>query len=619
MLSSLSPRGAPSMFWRALSFGLVLLIGLLSSLGSGGGGGGEIVGGGGGGSGAKAPEIRTQPASVNVAAGTAVQFVVAAIGDGLTYQWQRSDDGTTWNDVAGATNASIGLPPVSSSDDGARFRVVVSGTGGRVTSAVATLTVQAVGSAPTIVTPPADTSVVAPQPGTFTVASSGIPAPTVQWQLSTDGGNTFNDIPGATTTTYTTPATTLADNGRQYRAVVTNSGGSATSAAATLTVVTASAGNRFVYVANSDSASVSGFRIDPTSGAASLTAGSPYPAVQAVRTLTLHPSGSFLYAGSGIGTTAFRIDAGSGALTPVAGGPFAAGESQSQVVMHPSGRFLYFVGSNRGIAGYRIDAATGALAAIAGSPFIPNTLNTNSRLAIEPNGRFGIVNGSNSALYTLLVNDSTGALTAGAGSPLTLDLASVPIVHPNGRHVLLHRNDQSITPYAVDAGTGALTALAGFASSGDSRFHLVLHPDGRCLYYESGVPGTNGVTLRSLVFDGASGALAASSATPPNDGPLALAPGGRFGYLNPDIYGTGVEVDGATCAITPSGGRRVFSTNHQLDRFDPEGRFIFALSLFERALYAYAVDGTTRQTTPVPGSPFATGATTGTVAGLVVR
>lgn len=617
MMPSLSPREAPSLFARALSFAVVLLLGLLTCLGSGGGG--DTGGGGGGGTGATAPEIRTQPASASVAAGTAVQFFVVAIGDGLTYQWQRSDDGTTWNDVVGATNASIGLPPVSSSDDGARLRVVVNGTAGRVTSAVATLAVLSANSAPTIVTPPADASVVAPQPGSFTVASSGIPAPTVQWQISTDGGTTFSDIPGATAATYTTPATTLADNGRQYRAVATNSGGSATSAAATLTVVTASAGNRFVYVANSDSASVSGFRIDPTSGAASLTAGSPYPAVPLVRTLTLHPGGGFLYAGSGTGTTAFRIDASSGALTPVAGGPFAAGESQVQVVMHPSGRFLYFVGSNRGVAGYRIDAATGALAAMAGSPFIPNTLNINSRLTFEPNGRFGLVRGSNSALFTLLVNDSTGALTAGAGSPLTLDLASEPIPHPNGRHVLLHRTDQSLTPYAVDPGTGALTALAGFASTGETRINPVLHPDGRCLYYASGLPGTSGLNLLSLVFDGATGTLTASSAAPRSAGQLTLAPGGRFGYLDPDVNATAVDVDGASCAVTPSGGRRVFSTNHQIDRFDPEGRFIFALSLFERALYAYAVDGTTHQTTPVPGSPFATGATSGAVAGLAVR
>ncbi len=44
------------------------------------------------------------------------------------------------------------------------------------------------------------------------------------------------DIPGATANWYTTPATTLADNGATFRAVVSNGSGSATSTAATLTV-----------------------------------------------------------------------------------------------------------------------------------------------------------------------------------------------------------------------------------------------------------------------------------------------------------------------------------------------------------------------------------------------
>src|SRR5262249_34417144 len=33
---------------------------------------------------------------------------------------------------------------------------------------------------------------------TFTASASGVPTPTVQWQVSTNGGVTFNDIPGAT-------------------------------------------------------------------------------------------------------------------------------------------------------------------------------------------------------------------------------------------------------------------------------------------------------------------------------------------------------------------------------------------------------------------------------------
>ena len=74
---------------------------------------------------------------------------------------------------------------------------------------------------------------------TFTAAASGSPAPTVQWQVSTNGGASFgNDTAdaGATTGTLTVAATTTARSGYEYRAVFTNSVGSVTSSPATLTV-----------------------------------------------------------------------------------------------------------------------------------------------------------------------------------------------------------------------------------------------------------------------------------------------------------------------------------------------------------------------------------------------
>jgi hypothetical protein len=39
----------------------------------------------------------------------------------------------------------------------------------------------------------------------FTATASGTPSPTVQWQVSTDGGTTFSDIAGAISTTFGVP------------------------------------------------------------------------------------------------------------------------------------------------------------------------------------------------------------------------------------------------------------------------------------------------------------------------------------------------------------------------------------------------------------------------------
>jgi hypothetical protein len=89
-------------------------------------------------------------------------------------------------------------------------------------------------SAARITTQPADQTVAVGQTTNFSVAASGTAPLSYQWQKN--GAN----IPGATASSYTTPATTIFDNSSTFRCVVTNSAGSATSSNALLTVLTAS-------------------------------------------------------------------------------------------------------------------------------------------------------------------------------------------------------------------------------------------------------------------------------------------------------------------------------------------------------------------------------------------
>ncbi len=86
---------------------------------------------------------------------------------------------------------------------------------------------------PTITQQPADLTVTAGQPATFTVAASGTAPLAYQWQRNGAA------IAGATGTTYSIAATVLGDSGAVFRATVTNVAGSATSNNATLTVVAA--------------------------------------------------------------------------------------------------------------------------------------------------------------------------------------------------------------------------------------------------------------------------------------------------------------------------------------------------------------------------------------------
>src|SRR3974390_1317640 len=83
---------------------------------------------------------------------------------------------------------------------------------------------------PSITTQPANQSVNSGQTATFSVVATGTAPLTYQWQKNN------SNISGATSSTYTTPATGQPENGATFRAIVTNSAGNATSNSATLTV-----------------------------------------------------------------------------------------------------------------------------------------------------------------------------------------------------------------------------------------------------------------------------------------------------------------------------------------------------------------------------------------------
>lgn len=180
------------------------------------------------GGGPVAPTITEQPEAATIVVGQTATFDVAASGSGpLSYQWRRNGV-----DIAGATGSSITTGVAVAGDNGALYSVVVANAGGTVTSNAATLTVGAA-IAPTVTTPPASASVVAGQTATFSVVASGSAPLAYAWRR--DG----SPIAGATSASYTTAATTLADDGARYSVRVHNAGGEAISDAAILSVTAA--------------------------------------------------------------------------------------------------------------------------------------------------------------------------------------------------------------------------------------------------------------------------------------------------------------------------------------------------------------------------------------------
>jgi 6-phosphogluconolactonase len=130
-------------------------------------------------------------------------------------------------------------------------------------------------------------------------------------------------------------------------------------------------GGKFLYTANPDATnpSISGFNIDPTTGALSPLNGSPFP-LPVSHYMATDQTGTYLYVTSGANVVGYGIDATTGALTPLLGFPVAAGANAYSVSVDPTNQFLYVTNDGAAnIAGFRLDASTGALTPMSSSPF----------------------------------------------------------------------------------------------------------------------------------------------------------------------------------------------------------------------------------------------------------
>ncbi|MGX1561201.1 immunoglobulin I-set domain protein [Streptomyces sp. NPDC055506] len=94
---------------------------------------------------------------------------------------------------------------------------------------------------PKVTQSPTDQTVAPGDKATFVAAAEGTPEPTVRWQVSTDGGQTWSAIEGATRTSYSFTAQS-GQNGYRYRAEFKNTAGTTRTSPITLTVKEAGGG-----------------------------------------------------------------------------------------------------------------------------------------------------------------------------------------------------------------------------------------------------------------------------------------------------------------------------------------------------------------------------------------
>ncbi len=217
----------------------------------------------------------------------------------------------------------------------------------------------------------------------------------------------------------------------------------------------------------------------------------------------------------------FAVQA-NGDLLPVAGSPFPTADNPSSLTVHPSGRFLYTCNNNE-VEGFAIDQTTGALSALAGSPYVVGS--SPRGIAIDPKGDAlysGHMFGADRGLVVHNLDPQTGVLSASSSFPLNTSLASRPGKHlavsPDGTRLVCSDLDKGIFVFDVDRATRALSLaqpapydLGGFLSGA-----MTLNTHGTVLYVT-----VTGQGLHSFAL-GAAGALQPLGSVLPGVGATAL-------------------------------------------------------------------------------------------------
>ena len=272
--------------------------------------------------------------------------------------------------------------------------------------------------------------------------------------------------------------------------------------------------------------------------------GSPFPAGGFPVSVTVDPTGQFVYAANVLSNdvSAYRIDQGTGALTPISGSPFPAGLGAWSVAVDPTGQFAYV--SNCGqptctdpnspgtVSAYTIDPNTGALTPVPGSPFPAGA--RSDGMTVDPTGRFVYVtNRSSNDISAFAIDATTGALTPIAGSPFAAGVGAIWVaVDPTGQFAYVANcgsfclggadSPGSVSVYVIDSATGALIEIAGSPfPCGISSAYVTIDWTGQFVY----VGNRDSNDISAFALDATSGGLTPVPGSPfaAGSGPIGIA------------------------------------------------------------------------------------------------
>ena len=158
--------------------------------------------------------------------------------------------------------------------------------------------------------------------------------------------------------------------------------------------ITTDPAGKFVLISSSGSSTLFGdlsvFSLDSATGALTPATGSPFPTGVDPGSVTVDPSGKFVYTANTADSTisAFSLNSTTGVLSPITGSPFPSGgvgtiNGPTGIVAEPSGRFVYVCNASNDISGFQINSQTGGLTAITSSPFASGANGPHAIVAVK--------------------------------------------------------------------------------------------------------------------------------------------------------------------------------------------------------------------------------------------
>jgi 6-phosphogluconolactonase (cycloisomerase 2 family) len=445
--------------------------------------------------------------------------------------------------------------------------------------------------------------------------------------LSSSGAFTFT-TPVATGSAYSVTISAQPNIGPLQVCSVTNGDGNVAGAAVTsVTVNCVTKFDKFLYVANPTSNTVTGYTINASTGALTAIAGSPFTTEPSPRFVSGEPSGKFVYVttlGSSTNPpriSGFSLNGTSGVLTELANSPYDLSATNPPApgalainlpAIHPSGFFGYvsIPIPSATLYGAALDTSTGDLAEI---PGFPTSFGFDGQTpAIDSTGKYLFLPsdasaGSNGRISAYQISSPSGVLTPN-GTPIPTG-GSMPLaaLTAGGKFlVVVNQASSTLAVMAVDS-AGTLSMVGSPVATGGppgTRPGIFMYERRLSVIYlalgaPAGTPSPPAPSVAAFSLNITTGALTPLAGSPYNSNGATLFPwlhpSGKFLYQVNGSTGTLQRylIDQTTGVPTLAGDVTTPTDAPFILIPDPSGRYVYVTSIVGANLSSYSVDQTT--------------------------